>query len=598
MLSIQHVLSAVLTENNDKNYLDSHIAAVVYPDAIRAYSGPRQYSHFEHGSAGSDDTSWWVMPDNMKAPKEEVQASLKEGSHMAEYIPCVLGEETDINVFREHNKHLPKEMYEGVETHLKQDIVFDDFVREKIDCSRKYEDKFVFDGKEMDGKEVRGLIAQMEQQGIYCLSKMIYERTGELCNQEWLEKNVKPILDREYPPDLADKTFSYMSIDPEINRYITEKDWSHTNDGPLKEEEYDKLYTDVENYILEPEGVKTMETVEKNETTPELMKWLDAAGTSFKEAKSEEIDQTPEIPEMPKENYLDMKKNVKTLDEEMSTLKKELDKELAIGRMNGMTPETVQRVSELQDNIADLTKQSEKMLTAISSRENEIKDSMKNKARDVKEKVSGMLSSVKEKLFDKIAAGVATTKAIKDKVQETNQNIREKGSVSLDTMNVKLSESVHQIGRNYMAHIHEKDRKLSNTLDKMANTLEKAYERKANIKEAFKDLGRAIIGKERQNNAPEISPGQHGIVNFIRELRDESREEMKGLEGKFELSKEISLKNIESAMENRRSTNVPMKESKGLEKRFEQAKAQSIEYNSKRDQSPVRETKAKEQQVV
>lgn len=341
-----------------------------------------------------------------------------------------------------------------------------------------------------------------------------------------------------------------------------------------------------------------METMEKNETTPELMKWLNAAGTSFKEAKSEEIDQAPEIPEMSKENYLDMKKNVKTLDEEMSTLKKELDRELAIGRMNGMTPETVQRVSELQDNIADLTKQSEKMLAAISSRENEIKDSMKNKGKDVKEKVSGMLSSVKEKLFDKIAAGVATTKAIKDKVQETNQNIQEKGSVSLDTMNVKLSESVHQIGRNYMAHIHEKDRKLSNTLDKMANTLEKAFERGSNIKEAFKDLGRAITGKERQNNAPEISPGQHGIVNFIRKLRDESREEMKGLEDKFERSKEISLKNIESAMENRRGTKIPMKESKGLEKRFQQAKEQSIEFNSKREQAPARETKAKEQQVI
>lgn len=342
-----------------------------------------------------------------------------------------------------------------------------------------------------------------------------------------------------------------------------------------------------------------MENIEKNEVTPEVMKWLNSASDVFKEAKSEQIDQAPEIPEMKKENYLDIKKNVKALDEQMATLKKELDKELAVGRMNGMTPETVQHISKLQDNIEDLTKKSEKMLETISSEENQIKDSMKSKARDAREKVSGMFSTVKEKLFDKIAAGVATTKAIKDKVQETNSNIKEKGSVNIDTMNVKLSESVHQIGRNYMAYNYEEDRKLSNTLDKMADTMEKAFERGSDIKEAFKDLGRAIIGKKRQNNVPEITPKEHKIVNFIRGMSDNVREEMKDLENKFELSREISMKNIESAMENRRDANVPMKESKGLEKRFEQAKEQSIAYNSSRGEgAPVKAPKEKDQMVV
>lgn len=337
--------------------------------------------------------------------------------------------------------------------------------------------------------------------------------------------------------------------------------------------------------------------MEKNEMTPELMKWLDAASKSFKEAQVEEVTQAPEVPEMSKDNYLDLKKGVKSLDSEMEGLKKELEKELSIGRMNGMTPETVQRVFDLQRNIEELNKQSTKMLSKISEHENEIKDSIKNKVKGVGEKVSGMLSNVKEKLFDKIAAGVASTKAIKDKVQETNRAIIEKGTISIDTMNANLSESVHQIGRNYMAFNYEKDRSISNTLEKLADTLEKTFERGANIKEAFKDLGRAITGKERQNNKPELSTRQQSIVDAVRGMRENVHQEMRGLEKNFELSKEISLKNIESAIENRSGSRAPMKESKGLEKRFEQAKSQSIDFNAKRDKEPARETKSKEQSL-
>ena len=50
------------------------------------------------------------------------------------------------------------EMREGIVLHLQQDILFDRFIREQIDCSRKYEDIFFFHGQKMNGKELRNVL--------------------------------------------------------------------------------------------------------------------------------------------------------------------------------------------------------------------------------------------------------------------------------------------------------------------------------------------------------------------------------------------------------------------------------------------------------
>ena len=245
MLSIQHVLSARLQNANFDN--STYMAALIFPDAIRKYSGARQYSHFEKGSDGVDDSSYWEMPTDMKGVSaESIKNNLKVFAHMSESVrPAAIGEDTDIEAFYAHNTHLPEDMHHGVEDHLKQDIGFDAFIRKHIDCSGKYDDTYYFDGKKMDGKEVRSLIGQIEQHGMYVLAHEIYERYGEVTNQAWFESNVKPILDKEYPQDLSETTFSYMKIDPKVNELITNKDWSKLDDGPLPQEAYMELYKDV-----------------------------------------------------------------------------------------------------------------------------------------------------------------------------------------------------------------------------------------------------------------------------------------------------------------------------------------------------------------
>lgn len=246
MLSIQHVMCGAMVMDPDAH--EKGMGALVLSDAIRAYSGPRQYSHFERSEDGKD-VSWWAFPSDLKGlTRESVQESLKEGSHLAEGIrPCVLGEETDLGAFQEHNSHLPKEVYAGIEMHLRQDRIFDAFVREQIDCTGRYEDTFVRNGQTMDGKEVRAMIGRMEQYGVYYLAHELYEEKGIVANQEWLETYVKPALETAYPEDLAEKTYSFMKVAEPYNTYITQQDWSHLPEAPdgLSPDDFGKLYRQV-----------------------------------------------------------------------------------------------------------------------------------------------------------------------------------------------------------------------------------------------------------------------------------------------------------------------------------------------------------------
>ena len=243
MITLQHTLVTLLGLRGNERELDEEIQYVLLPDAIRRYCGPRQYSHFEKSYDGKD-TSWLAYPRDLKTlTKEEAEKLPKH--IVSEVKPCVLGETTSIESFEEHNTHLNYRYFAGVKKHLTQDYIFDRFIREKIDCSRMYEDKFVFEGQEYDGKGVRGLIADIENQGLYILAYMAEKTYGKKTNQAWFDKHVKERLDEEYSEDLADGTYKYMKIPEVINERITNGDWSHLNDGPIPYEEYLKLYEEV-----------------------------------------------------------------------------------------------------------------------------------------------------------------------------------------------------------------------------------------------------------------------------------------------------------------------------------------------------------------
>lgn len=247
MLSVQHVMCLYEKNMQSSNRL---VAATVYPDAVRAYTGARQYSHFERAYDNSD-VSYMRFSSDMAITQDEMKVKLLTKCHLVNNIKaCAIGEDTDIDAFYKHNARLEYVMKAGIGYHLQQDIVFDNFIRTEIDCSKKYDDIFVFNNKTMNGKELRTLIADIEQHGIYIMAYRLYKKWDMTVNQAWLERNIRPILENEYCSDLADKTFSYMKIREDVDELISRHDWSKLNSGVLLLSKYDKLYDDVQKSMV------------------------------------------------------------------------------------------------------------------------------------------------------------------------------------------------------------------------------------------------------------------------------------------------------------------------------------------------------------
>ena len=241
MLTIQHYMLGLLSSPESSH---TYKSALLYPDAVRAYSGRRELSHFERSSDGAD-TSYWRFPADMKAGKEEILKSLASHSHLSGAIrPAAVGEETDIRSFEAHNKgFLPPDMYQGIHDHLVQDMEFDAFIRKAVDCSGKYEDRFVLpDGTVCNGASARRAISDIEQHGIYLLAERLFKEQGVKVGQGWLDGDVLPVLQDAYGTELAEKTFSYMKIDPAYERRIREQDWSFRDGGPAPADVYEGMY--------------------------------------------------------------------------------------------------------------------------------------------------------------------------------------------------------------------------------------------------------------------------------------------------------------------------------------------------------------------
>lgn len=241
MLSLQHaMLTMLFCEKIDSNETKEMVAYAVLPDAIRCYTGPREYSHFEANEDHSD-VSFMKYPKDIKSiTKESIQESLAESGHLCPRRPCIIGEDTDMEVFKQHNSHLPFRLWCGIAMHLCQDITFDNFIRDTFDTTQRYDDKFYRNGKELDGKQFRNNFTEWEQFGVYALAQAFYEQYGITTNNDWIQNSLKPIFDEYYPQDMADKTVAYMNIRDDINTWITNHDFSHFGEMDIVAEGADK----------------------------------------------------------------------------------------------------------------------------------------------------------------------------------------------------------------------------------------------------------------------------------------------------------------------------------------------------------------------
>ena len=164
------------------------------------------------------------FPLDLKNLTKETSEKI-EGHLAGDIKPCCIGETTQLHVFDQWNKHLPIQYYCGIRMHLIQDYFYDEFIRNIIDCSDKYNDKFIYNGKSIDGTTVRKYVADIEEDGFCILAKEIYDKCGVVTDQAWFDRNVRDIIKTVYSDDLATGTYNYMKIKPEINRAIQTQDW-------------------------------------------------------------------------------------------------------------------------------------------------------------------------------------------------------------------------------------------------------------------------------------------------------------------------------------------------------------------------------------
>lgn len=68
---------------------------------------------------------------------------------------------------------------------------------------------------------------------------------GITTNQEWFDKHVKRQLAEKYPQDLADGTYKRMTIPEDINKMISEHDWSELSRGIIPLKRYVEMYKQV-----------------------------------------------------------------------------------------------------------------------------------------------------------------------------------------------------------------------------------------------------------------------------------------------------------------------------------------------------------------
>lgn len=83
MLSIEHIMTSMMNGHttDEKEY----IAAVIFPDAIRAYTKDRELSHFEENPKNGQ-VSYIEFPNHMDISADETKAWMGDHSRLADDI--------------------------------------------------------------------------------------------------------------------------------------------------------------------------------------------------------------------------------------------------------------------------------------------------------------------------------------------------------------------------------------------------------------------------------------------------------------------------------------------------------------------------------
>lgn len=264
------------------------------------------------------------------------------------------------------------------------------------------------------------------------------------------------------------------------------------------------------------------------------------------------------------------KEELANLKEEIANLYMDLRQETSVAKMNGYNPENVARIESLGKEIADKTEKYAEKKAELPSIKNQTISIVNEKVSAVKDQLSKGFEKIKGALDEKINSGFNALERIKETVHDANEMF----AAQKDSAYTNLVENVERTHRNWMAINHAVDNKIVGFYEKQIERLEKSFDKKAEIKGALKDLGRALTGKERTGEKAEYTPAQKEMLDLLKSRRDFFVGEMQNLEERFETSKAAAINNIKSAQEFRRDVGLDF--SASLEKNMQKAQAESI----------------------
>jgi len=201
-------------------------------DSMRCWLGSRAPSHNTINPA-TGKISWITYPaDDVSVWNKGMVLSAPMYDAGKPWTSCI-DEETILDEFWEHNAITIQNTLFYL--HLVQDVAYDSYIRELIDCTRRSDNLFTFKGTTYTGDELRGkgmarwngngLINTMDAHFYVRLAKVCYEMTGTLINSEWIENVYKPAFYDVYSQELAENTVKFTAIDPTADEIITSMRW-------------------------------------------------------------------------------------------------------------------------------------------------------------------------------------------------------------------------------------------------------------------------------------------------------------------------------------------------------------------------------------
>ena len=227
-----HVYARVIGDSRgraDYYFQPQKAAVVISNDSVRCWSKAREFTHFTVNPI-TGEVSWCQFP--LLPVKHWTKEDVENMPKMSYGKPgvAIVDESTIPEVLWKHNERtFQNELFF---IHLIQDRAYDRFVRSIIDTSRRYEDVYVFEGKELTGAQVRGegierwtkgILSELDGQFFVRLAKQFFRYTRTKADRGWIESVMIPAIRQAYSADLAEATVKFVSLSDKVNELIAEE---------------------------------------------------------------------------------------------------------------------------------------------------------------------------------------------------------------------------------------------------------------------------------------------------------------------------------------------------------------------------------------